>query len=115
MRQLAIKSLLADRSTLCRPWSVDRWGRLLAGLAVLVGTILSIVHHPAWLWGALAVAVNLVVTSFTNRCLIHALLIRLGVREREDLFLPGGSPRSGSGADGDDGQELEKPIASTDS
>jgi hypothetical protein len=50
-------------------------------------------HHPWWGFGTFAVALNLVVTSLTDRCVARALLHRLGVREREDLFLPGGVPK----------------------
>lgn len=75
------------------PWSVDRWGRLIAGAAVLACTALGLLHHQLWLAGSLACAFNLVLTSFTDRCAVRALLRRLGAHEREDLFLPGGAPR----------------------
>ena len=76
------------------PWSVDRWGRLLAGASTLLFTALGLLHHPLWLLGTLAGAANLVVTALSGRCMLHDLLIRLGAREREDLFLPGGRIRS---------------------
>jgi DUF2892 family protein len=84
-----------DRASGCvrAPWSVDRWGRLLAGCGILLTTALSIFHHPAWLAGTLLAAGNLVITSLTNRCPLHDLLIWLGAQEREDLYLPGGSVR----------------------
>ncbi|MCK6473377.1 MAG: DUF2892 domain-containing protein [Planctomycetes bacterium] len=75
------------------PWSVDRWGRLIAGASVLVCTALGLLHHQLWLVGSLMCAFNLVLTSITDRCAVRALLRRLGAREREDLFLPGGVPR----------------------
>lgn len=77
-----------------KPWSVDRWGRLLAGLAVLPFATLSICHHTLWMLGAVAVAGNLLLTSLTDRCPLRAVLLRLGAREREDLFHPGGRPRT---------------------
>jgi hypothetical protein len=76
-----------------RPWSVDRWGRLLAGSGILLMTVLSIVHHPAWLMGTLLASANLIITALTDRCPVHDVLIRLGAREREDVFFPGGSVR----------------------
>lgn len=76
------------------PWSVDRWGRLIAGASVLVCTALGLLHHQLWLVGSLMCAFNLVLTSFTDRCAVRALLRRLGAREREDLFVPGGAPRA---------------------
>jgi hypothetical protein len=76
-----------------RPWSVDRLGRMLAGASVLLCTLLGIIHSPWWLAGTLAAAANLVITSITDACALHDLLVRLGAREREDLFLPGGVVR----------------------
>ncbi len=75
------------------PWSVDRWGRLLAGSGILGFTVLGMCVHPAWFAGTLLASLNLLITSFTNRCIFHDVLIRLGAKEREDLFLPGGIPR----------------------
>lgn len=78
------------------PWSVDRWGRLIAGLGVLACTLLALLHDPLWLYGALFAGLNLIVSALTDCCPVHNLLIRLGAREREDLLLPGGSPRPAS-------------------
>jgi hypothetical protein len=75
------------------PWSVDRWGRLLSGLSILALTALGIFHHPAWLIGTLLSSGSLVLTALTGRCAIHDLLMRLGAKEREDIFLPGGLVR----------------------
>lgn len=75
------------------PWPVDRWGRFLSGATMLGLTALALLVHPAWAWGGLLVAANLVFTSVTDRCPLHDLLIRLGAREREDLFHPGGELR----------------------
>lgn len=76
-----------------KPWSVDRWGRLLAGSFTLLFTTLGVLHDPLWLAGTLLGAANLVVTALTDRCLLRDVLLRLGAKEREDLFLPGGSVR----------------------
>ena len=76
------------------PWSVDRWGRFLSGLGVLLCSTLAALHHPAWMIGAIGISGVLVVTSMTGICLLHDLLIKLGAREREDIFLPGGSLRA---------------------
>lgn len=82
-----------------RPWEVARWGRLLAGCGVMISTILALIHHPAWLTGALFIAVNLVLTSLTDKCPLHDLLVRWGTKEREDLFFPGGEIRMTSSSD----------------
>lgn len=76
-----------------QPWSVDRYGRLIAGVGVLTCTALGLLHHPAWHWVTLVVAGNLLLTAITNRCALHDLLVRLGAQEREELYLPGGIPR----------------------
>jgi hypothetical protein len=88
------ESLRAENVAIRRPWEVARWGRLLAGSGVLFFTVLGLLHHTAWLGGALAVSVHLIVTSLTDRCPIREVLLRLGAKEREDLFLPGGRVRS---------------------
>jgi hypothetical protein len=39
------------------------------------------------------VSINLVFAALSDYCLLHDILIRLGAKEREDLFLPGGIVR----------------------
>ena len=75
-------------------WEVARWGRLLAGLGTLLFTALGLWLHPYWLAGTLAMAANLVVTAITDRCAMRDLLLRMGAKEREELFLPGGKLRA---------------------
>ncbi|MGE3808125.1 MAG: YgaP-like transmembrane domain [Gemmataceae bacterium] len=77
-----------------RPWSVDRGGRLLAGLTLLVLAALAL-STPRWLWGVLGLGLHLTISSIVDCCPVHDVLLKLGWREREDLFLPGGSPRQG--------------------
>lgn len=77
-----------------RPWEVARWGRLLAGSSMLAFTALGLLHHQAWFVGAMVVSLNLVVTSLTDHCPLRNALLQFGLREREDLFLPGGLVRS---------------------
>ncbi len=81
-----------------RPWSIDRYGRLLAGISIAACSGLAVLHDPLWLYATLAIAGNLVVTSLTDRCVLHDALIKLGAREREDLFYPGGAVRAKAGA-----------------
>lgn len=91
---ISTRSVLAAKPGQRKPWSVDRWGRLLAGSAILACTTLGILNHPVWLSGVLVASINLVVTSLTDRCFLHDMLIHLGAKEREDLFLPGGDVRT---------------------
>lgn len=76
-----------------RPWEVARWGRLLAGAGTLLFTVLGLCVDPLWHLGTLLGAANLVVTAITDRCVLRDTLLRLGAKEREDLFLPGGAVR----------------------
>lgn len=85
--------IIDQPTTLRSPWDVDRWGRLLVGVVALSGSVLAAVHHHAWLALVMVQAVGLIVTSITDRCLVRALVLRLGARRREDLFFPGGQPR----------------------
>ncbi|MCK6472166.1 MAG: DUF2892 domain-containing protein [Planctomycetes bacterium] len=76
-----------------RPWEVARWGRLLAGAGVILFTTLGLCLDPLWNLGTLFIAANLFVTALTDRCPVRDTLLRLGAKEREDLFLPGGKVR----------------------
>ncbi len=87
-----------------RPWEVARWGRLLTGLSVLTFTLLGLFHHNGWLAGSIFASANLILTSLTDRCALRDLLLRLGAKEREDLFLPGGALRTGFAAPAVDAQ-----------
>ncbi|HYG78190.1 MAG TPA: DUF2892 domain-containing protein [Planctomycetota bacterium] len=75
------------------PWSVDRWGRLLAGTATLLFAGLAYLHSPLWLGGCALTGFNQLVSALTDVCPVHAILIRCGAREREELFEPNGALR----------------------
>lgn len=49
-------------------WSIERQVRLVAGLLVLVGTVLSIVAAPAWVYLAMFVGAGLTFAGLTNIC-----------------------------------------------
>lgn len=83
----------ALRRTWRRPWEVARWGRLLAGAGVLLFATLGLYLDPLWNLGTLFIAANLFVTALTDRCPVRDTLLRLGAKEREDLFQPGGRVR----------------------
>lgn len=76
-----------------RPWEVARWGRLFAGAGVILFVTLGFCVDPLWNLGTLCIAANLFVTALTDRCPVRDTLLRLGAKEREDLFLPGGKVR----------------------
>ncbi len=86
-----------DRTGKRNPWSVDRYGRLIAGIVMIFFTSMGMFHDPLWLFGNLGCAGNLAWTALTGKCLLRDTLIRMGAREREDLFHPGGKVRTRSG------------------
>jgi len=49
-------------------WSIERQVRLAAGLLVLLGTILSLIAGPAWIYLALFVGAGLTFAGLTNVC-----------------------------------------------
>lgn len=61
--------------------TVDRYLRLIAGIFVIVSLILSRVHADYWLLFTGFVGLNLLQSSFTNWCLMMAILKRLGVKD----------------------------------
>lgn len=80
------------------PWSVDRYGRLLTGVSILSCAACLCIYPVYGICAAAGLGTYLLIGSITNRCMLHALLMRLGAQEREDLFLPGGVPRSAGAA-----------------
>jgi hypothetical protein len=54
-----------------------------------------------------------VVTSLTNRCPLHDLLMRLGAKEREALFLPSGLVRPEVLAQSFEPNSFDEAIANT--
>lgn len=92
--RVAVLPAAEARAVASMPWSAERWGRFLAGCSVLGFSVLGLAVHPYFFAGTLLAAANLILTSLTDRCALRAMLHRLGVKEREDLYLPGGRPRN---------------------
>ncbi|MBL4869272.1 MAG: hypothetical protein JKY67_23155 [Pseudomonadales bacterium] len=70
-------------------WSVDRYGRLISGFLISIFLLMSM-YNPYWNLGALVVSLSLVLTSISDKCIVHDFLIQLGAKDREDIFLSGG-------------------------
>jgi hypothetical protein len=68
-----------------RQFTHERAGRLLAGLSVVFLTALGYFHHPLWMLGLVGTAMNLILSSMTDRCVVKNLLIRLGLPGERDL------------------------------
>lgn len=60
--------------------TVDRIVLAFAGTMILISLGLSQVHHPAWLWLAAFVGLNLLQSAFTGFCPLAIVLKRLGTK-----------------------------------
>lgn len=58
-------------------WSLERQVRLIAGLMILAGTVLSITLAPAWIYLAMFVGAGLTFAGLTNVCGMAFLLAKL--------------------------------------
>jgi rhodanese-related sulfurtransferase len=58
-------------------WSLERQVRLIAGLLVLLGTLLSIFVHPGWIGLAIFVGAGLTFAGATDLCLMGSLLAKM--------------------------------------
>lgn len=58
-------------------WSLERQVRLVAGLMVLVGTVLAVAVHPGWIFLAMFVGAGLTFAGLTDICGMGLLLAKL--------------------------------------
>ncbi len=63
----------------------ERAGRILAGISVAVAAALAYFHHPLWMLAAGGIALNLILSGITDRCVVKDLLIRMGLPGERDL------------------------------
>lgn len=61
--------------------NLERWLRLIAGVAVLGSVILGIKHSHYWFYFTGFVGFDLLQSAFSNFCPMMVLLRKLGVRE----------------------------------
>jgi len=61
--------------------NLERWLRLIAGIAVLGSVILGFEHSHYWFFFTGFVGFDLLQSAFTNFCPMMVLLRKLGVRE----------------------------------
>ena len=61
--------------------SIDRLVFRVAGILVLLGTVLAYLHSPNWLWLTGFVGANMLQASFTGFCPLAKILAALGVPE----------------------------------
>ena len=60
--------------------TIERGLRLVAGVVVMASVLLSVVHHPYWLFFTGFVGLNLFQSALTNWCPMAWILARLGLR-----------------------------------
>jgi hypothetical protein len=60
--------------------SIDRVVLAFAGFMVLLGLVLSQLHHPYWLWLTAFVGANMLQSSFTGFCPLAMILKAVGFR-----------------------------------
>ncbi len=63
--------------------SVDRLVLAFAGSFVLISLVLSLVHHPYWLWFTAFVGANLLQSAFTGFCPLAKILKAIGIKPGE--------------------------------
>jgi hypothetical protein len=59
--------------------TADRIVRIVAGLFIMLSLVLSVYHHPYWLWFTAFVGFNLFQSGFTKFCPLEMILKKAGV------------------------------------
>ncbi|MBW1660145.1 MAG: DUF2892 domain-containing protein [Deltaproteobacteria bacterium] len=60
---------------------IERWLRLIGGIAVLGSVILGFTHSHYWFYFTGFVGLNLLQSAFTNFCPMMVVLRKIGIRE----------------------------------
>lgn len=64
-------------SSTCSRWALERQVRLIAGLMVLIGSLMALLANPAWLYLPLFVGAGLTFAGLTNKCGMASMLALL--------------------------------------
>ncbi|MEI6414066.1 MAG: DUF2892 domain-containing protein [Pseudomonadota bacterium] len=59
--------------------SIDRMIFALAGIVILLGSVLTLIHSPHWVWLTGFMGLNLFQAAFTGFCPAAMILKRLGI------------------------------------
>jgi hypothetical protein len=60
--------------------SIDRAVLAFTGVVVLISLVLSLLHHPHWLWLTAFLGANMLQSAFTGFCPLAKMLKALGMR-----------------------------------
>lgn len=63
--------------------SLDRLVLAFAGSFILISLVLSLVHHPYWLWFTAFVGANLLQSAFTGFCPLAKIFKAIGFKPGE--------------------------------
>lgn len=63
--------------------TIDRLVLAFAGSFILISVLLSVIHHPNWLWFTAFVGANLLQSAFTGFCPLAIILKKFGIRTGE--------------------------------
>ena len=63
--------------------SIDRLVLAFAGGFILISLLLSLVHHPYWLWFTAFVGANLLQAAFTGFCPLAKIFKAIGFKPGE--------------------------------
>ncbi len=63
--------------------SIDRLVLAFAGGFILISLLLSLVHHPYWLWFTAFVGANLLQSAFTGFCPLAKIFKAIGFKPGE--------------------------------
>ena len=67
--------------------TIERMILALAGCFVLISVLLSVLHHPYWLWFTAFVGANLLQAAFTGFCPMAVVLKKFGMKTEAELAL----------------------------
>ena len=57
-----------------RRWTIERQVRLLTGLLIILGIVLSVLNSPFWIYFSAIVALGMVVSAIGNTCALGKLI-----------------------------------------
>jgi hypothetical protein len=60
--------------------TIDRIVMAFAGSFIISSVLLSVIHHPYWLFFTAAVGANLLQSAFTGFCLLAIVLKKVGIK-----------------------------------
>ena len=60
--------------------TIERMILAIAGCFVLISVLLSVLHHPHWLWFTAFVGANLLQSAFTGFCPMAVVLKKFGLK-----------------------------------